>query len=63
MPGTFYTQFTPKRQTLAEPWYWQEVEWDGPGLVHDEEREAFLTREGELVLSRGLVDLQHYFNR
>jgi hypothetical protein len=54
---------TTYHQTLAEPWYWQEVEWGGPGLVHDEEAEAFYTREGELAISRDRVDLQHYVNR
>ena len=51
-------------QTLAEHWYWEEVEeWGGEGLVHDEEAEAFYTPAGELALSRDRVDLRHLFNR
>jgi hypothetical protein len=33
---------TEPRQTLAERFYWMEVGWGGPGLVHDEEAEAVL---------------------
>ncbi len=52
---------TDTRQTLAEPWYWEEVEvWGGEGLVHDEEAQAFYTPSGELALSRNLVDLQRF---
>jgi len=48
------------RQTLAEEWYWQELEWGCPlGLLHDEEGEAFYTLGGELAISRYLVDLRH----
>jgi hypothetical protein len=46
-------------QTLAEPLYWQEIEW-GLGesdLFHDEERETFYTLEGEFALSRDRVNL------
>ena len=50
-------------QTLAEVWYWQEVEWGGSDLVHDEEAEAFYTPNGELALSRDRVNLQHYLSR
>ncbi len=54
--GKPITEYT---QTLAEEWYWQEVEWGGEGLVHDEEAEAFYTPSGELALSRDRVDLRH----
>jgi hypothetical protein len=50
-------------QTLAEVWYWQEVEWGGPGLIHDEAAETFYTPNGELALSRDRVNLQHYLSR
>ncbi|MDP9479418.1 MAG: hypothetical protein M3R38_27730 [Actinomycetota bacterium] len=47
-------------QTLAEEWYWEEVEvWGGEGLVHDEEAKAFYARTGELAISRDVVDLRH----
>jgi len=46
-------------QTLAETFYWQEVEWGGDGLVHDEEAQAFYARTGELAVSRDAVDLRH----
>jgi hypothetical protein len=54
---------TTHRQTLAEAWYWQEVEWGGARLVHDEEAEVFYTSEGELALSRHVVNLQYYLDR
>jgi len=50
---------TLSRQILAEEFYWMEVEWGGPGLIHDEEAQAFYTPGGELALSRDRVDLQH----
>jgi hypothetical protein len=50
---------TDSRQTLAEQFYWMEVEWGGPGLVHDEEAQAFYTPSGDLALSREYVNLQH----
>ncbi len=50
---------TDGRQILAESFYWIEVSWGGPGLVHDEEAQAFYTPSGELALSRELVNLQH----
>jgi hypothetical protein len=50
---------TDSHQTLAEGFYWQEVEWGAsPGLVHDEEAQAFYTLGGELALSRGYVNLE-----
>ena len=58
--GKLITTFA---QTLAEVWYWQEVEWGGLGLVHDEEAETFYTPNGELALSRDRVNLQHYLSR
>jgi hypothetical protein len=50
-------------QSGAEHFYWMEVAWGGPGLVHDEEAEAFYTPEGELVVSRERFDLRHLLNR
>ena len=50
-------------QSLAETFYWMEVEWGSPGLVHDEEAEAFYTPEGELAVSRTRCDLQRILNR
>jgi len=50
---------TDSRQTLAEEWYWEEVEWGGDGLVHDEVAQAFYARTGELAISRDMVDLRH----
>jgi hypothetical protein len=50
---------TDSRQILAECFYWQELEWGGPGLVHDEETQAFYTASGALALSRDHVALQH----
>ena len=48
------------RQTLAEDWYWQELEWGKPlGLIHDEEAEAFYPPEGDLAISRYVVNLQY----
>ncbi len=46
-------------QTLAERFYWMEVGWGGPGLVHDEDAQAFYTPSGELALSRDHVNLRH----
>ncbi len=51
-------------QTLAEDWYWQEIEWGKPlRLIHDEEGEAFYTPDGHLALSRYVVNLQHLLSR
>jgi hypothetical protein len=50
---------TDSRQILAEEFYWMEVEWDGPGLIHDEEAEEFRTPSGELALSRERVSIPH----
>ncbi|MDP9458078.1 MAG: hypothetical protein M3Q60_20420 [Actinomycetota bacterium] len=51
---------TDTHQTLAEEWYWEEVEvWGGEGLVHDEEAQTFYARTGELAISRDRVDLRH----
>ena len=53
---------TDSRQTLAELWYWEEVEDEGggEGLIHDEEAQAFYARSGELAISRDVVDLRHF---
>ena len=50
---------TYSRQILAEEFYWMEVEWGGPGLIHDEEAEEFRTPSGELALSRERVSFTH----
>jgi hypothetical protein len=50
---------TVSHQILAEEFYWMEVEWGGPGLVHDEEAQVFYTPGGELALSREYVSLPH----
>jgi hypothetical protein len=47
------------RQTLEEPWYWEEVEAGFGHLVHDAEAEAFHTHSGHLALSRDVVDLRY----
>ncbi len=49
---------THSQQTLCEKFYWMELGWGGPGLVHDPEAEAFYTRSGELALSRDFVHLE-----
>jgi hypothetical protein len=50
---------TDSHQTLAEEFYWIEVGWGpSPGLVHDEEAQAFYTPSGELALSRECVILE-----
>ncbi len=51
---------TNPRQILAEDFYWMETGWGcpSPGLVHDEEAQAFYTQSGELALSRDFVDLR-----
>jgi hypothetical protein len=49
-------------QTLADRWYWQEVDERELHLIHDEEAEAFYTPTGELALSRDRVDLRHVFH-
>jgi hypothetical protein len=55
---------TNTRQTLAEGFYWQTVEWGGdPNLIHDEEGQAFYTPDGELALSRDYVNLPALFGR
>ena len=54
---------TDSRQILAECFYWQALEWGGPGLVHDEEAQAFYTQRGDLALSREYVNLEHLLGR
>jgi hypothetical protein len=54
---------TDPRQTLAEHFYWMEVEWGHPGLVHDEEAQAFYTPDGDFALSRDRVDLRHLMDK
>jgi hypothetical protein len=50
---------TDQSQILAEKCYWVEVERGAPGLIHDEEAEAFYTLEDELALSRNVVHLEN----
>ncbi len=50
---------TDGRQILAEHFYFMELGWGGPGLIHDEEAQAFYSLSGELAVSRDRVDLQH----
>jgi hypothetical protein len=50
---------TTSRQTLAEPWYWEEVEASYGHLVHDADAETFRTHSGNLALSRDVVDLRY----
>ena len=54
---------THSRQILAEQFYWMEVAWGSPGLVHDEEAEAFYTPGGELAVSRDRCDLRQILNQ
>jgi len=49
------------RQTLAEEWYWEEVEAGFGHLVHDADAEAFFTPAGNLAISRDVVDLRYLF--
>jgi hypothetical protein len=44
--------------TIAEVWFWQEMEAPGLRLVYDEETEAFHNRAGEFALSRDFADLR-----
>jgi hypothetical protein len=46
------------RQILAEHFYWMEVVWGGPGLIHDEEAQEFYTASGAAALSREYVNLK-----
>jgi hypothetical protein len=55
---------TDTRQTLAEEFYWMTVDWGGdPDLIHDEEGQAFYTREGGLALSRDYVHLSRLMGK
>jgi len=49
--------------TLAEEFYWMEVEWGAPDLIHDEDQEAFFTRDGHLAVSRERVNLPHLLGK
>lgn len=44
--------------TIAEVWFWEEMEAPGLRLVYDEETEAFYNRAGEFALSRDFADLR-----
>ena len=44
--------------TIAEVWYWEEMEAPGLGLVYDEETGAFYNGAGEFTLSRDFADLR-----
>jgi hypothetical protein len=52
---------TTYHQTLAEDWYWRDVEAGYGHLRHDAEAEAFHTHSGHLALSRYVVDLRRLF--
>lgn len=54
---------TDGRQILAEHFYWMEVGWGSPGLVHDEGARAFYTQSGKFALSRDCVNLQHLMGK
>ncbi len=43
--------------TLAEVWFWEQMEEGDSRLVYDEDAEAFYNRAGEFALSRERVDL------
>ncbi|MDP8951061.1 MAG: hypothetical protein M3N18_02290 [Actinomycetota bacterium] len=43
--------------TIAEVWFWEEMEAPGLGMVYDEDAEAFYNRAGEFALSRDFADL------
>jgi hypothetical protein len=52
-------------QTLAEEWYWMQVEYHTAGVghfTHDQEAQAFYTSKGELALSRTACHLDRLFN-
>jgi hypothetical protein len=65
--GEIYTRdgrpVTEYHQLGAEEFYWMEVEWGSPGLIHDEEAETFYIPEGELAVNRTRFDLRHLLNR
>jgi hypothetical protein len=46
-------------QTSAEEWYMRELEASYGHLIHDEEAETFRTHEGNLALSRYVVDIRY----
>jgi hypothetical protein len=54
---------THSHQILSESFYWQALEWGGPGLVYDGEAQAFYTPSGDLALSREYVNLEHLLGR
>lgn len=45
-------------QTLAEVWFWEQMEDRDLRLVYDEEAEAFHNGAGEFALSRDFADLR-----
>jgi hypothetical protein len=45
-------------QTLAEVWFWEQMEDGDLRLVYDEDAEAFYNRAGEFALSRDFADLR-----
>lgn len=49
-------------QTLAEVWYWDEVDRGELHLIHDEEAQTFRSPEGNLAISRERVDLRYLFS-
>lgn len=51
------------RQILAEKFYWMEVGWGGPGLIHGEEAQALYIPGGQLALSREYVNLERLMGK
>ena len=45
-------------QTLAEVWFWEQMEDGDLRLVYDEDAEAFYNRAREFALSRDFADLR-----
>jgi hypothetical protein len=46
-------------QVSAEDWYMRELESSYGHLIHDAEEETFRTHEGDLALSRDVVDIRY----
>jgi hypothetical protein len=46
-------------QTSAEEWYMRELEASYGHLIHDAEAETFRTHEGNLAISRDVMNIRH----
>ena len=46
-------------QTSAEEWYMRELEASYGHLIHDAEEETFRTHEGNLAISRDVMNIRH----